>query len=106
MSSSDSTEQLGSGFSDVVGDRGRRRNTTGVSSAQAVIDNVFKPHTSPLLQSEMDGMFVLKCIFNGTSSRLRSEFCRKAGEKEGEGGKKNILSGDWELGQARNYMPF
>lgn len=65
--------------------------------AQPVIDRI-------LLQSEMDDMFDSKCIFNGTSSYSR-EFCWKVRVKDGEG-KKNILSGDWELGQARNYMPF
>lgn len=53
-----------------------------------------------LLQSEMDDMFGFKCIFNGTSSHF-SELCWKEGVS-----KKNILSGDWELGQAKNYMPF
>lgn len=61
-----------------------------------------------LLQSEMHVMFGFKCIFNGTASSHLSEFCRKviAKEEEREREKKNILSGDWELGQARNYMPF
>lgn len=57
----------------------------------------------------MDDMFGFKCIFNGTASSHLSELCRKVKAKEGEGegeGEKNILSGDWELGQARNYMPF
>lgn len=52
----------------------------------------------------MDDMFGFKCIFNGTVSSHLSEFLRKVKAKAR--GEKNILSEDWELGQARNYMPF
>lgn len=65
----------------------------------------FQAHIPSLLQNEMDDMFGFKCIFNGTASSHLSEFCGKVRAKKEER-KKNILSGDWELGQARNYMPF
>lgn len=89
-------------------ERVREGKIPKVSSAQPAADSMANLAYSSLLQNEMDDMFGFKCIFNGTASSHLSELCRKvrAKEGEGEGGKKNILSGDWELGQARNYMPF
>lgn len=96
LSDTNSIEQLWSEISEVV-TGGEKKGRDSVRRQH------FQNHTycTLLLQDDVSGF---KCIFNGKASFHLREFCRKLEAKEGK--ERNILSGDWELGQERNYMPF
>lgn len=96
--------------------RGRRqaiRREHAAAAAEAAVET-----SRSLLVEKKRGKLDSECIFNRTeSSGLELAYCGKVRAREGEGEKRthmrarphtraHALSGDWELGQARNYMPF